>query len=88
MQEKELKWVKTFAQRRIKMYRKAQEWETAPEKFELPFEEKLASDNRWVIMAKMIPWSEFDGELSEEKRVKGRTLGRSYQLVVIMDTYF
>jgi hypothetical protein len=44
------------------MYIKAQEPETAPEKFELPFEQKLASDNRWVIMAKMIPWSEFDGE--------------------------
>jgi len=28
----------------------------------LPFEEKWASDNLWVIMAKMIPWSEFDGE--------------------------
>lgn len=76
------------ARKRVKMGKKAQERETAPEKFELPFEEKLASDNRWVIMAKMIPWSEFDGELSEEKRVKGRTLGRSYQLVVIMDTYF
>ena len=62
MQEKELKWVKPLAPRRIKMYRKAQEQETAPEKFQLPFEEKLASDNRWVIMAKMIPWSEFDGE--------------------------
>ena len=22
----------------------------------------MALDNRWVIMAKMIPWSEFDGE--------------------------
>ena len=62
MQEKELKWVKPLASRRIKMYRKAQEQETAPENFELPFEEKLALDNRWVIMAKMIPWSEFDGE--------------------------
>ena len=62
VQEKELKWVKTLAQRRINMYIKAQERETAPEKFELPFEEKLASDNRWVIMAKMIPWSEFDVE--------------------------
>jgi hypothetical protein len=44
VQEKELKWVKTLAQRRIKMYIKAQGRETAPAKFELPFEEKLASD--------------------------------------------
>ena len=44
------------------MYRKAQEQEIAPEKFQLPFEEKLALDNRWVIMTKMIPWSEFEAE--------------------------
>ncbi|MTJ33675.1 hypothetical protein FJR08_03580 [Dolichospermum sp. UHCC 0260] len=44
------------------MYRKAQEQETAPEKFQLPCEEKLALDNPWVIMTKMIPWSEFESE--------------------------
>jgi hypothetical protein len=38
VQEKELKWLKPLASRRIKMYRKAQEQETAPENFELPFE--------------------------------------------------
>ena len=44
------------------MYRKAQKQETAAEDFELPFGGKLASDNRWVIMAKIIPWSEFEAE--------------------------
>lgn len=44
------------------MYRKAQKQETAAENFELPFGGKLASDNRWVIMANMIPWSEFEAE--------------------------
>ncbi|BAY88239.1 MULTISPECIES: IS5 family transposase [unclassified Tolypothrix] len=44
------------------MYRKAQKQETAAEDFELPFGGKLASDNRWVIMAEMIPWSEFEAE--------------------------
>lgn len=43
------------------MYRKAQKQEAA-EDFELPFGGKLASDNRWVIMAKIIPWSEFEAE--------------------------
>jgi hypothetical protein len=38
VQEKELKWVKTLVRKRIKVYRKAQEQETAPEKFQLPFE--------------------------------------------------
>jgi hypothetical protein len=62
VQEKELKWVKTLAQKRNRMYRKAQEQETAPGKFQLPFEEKLALDNPWVIMTKMIPLSEFESE--------------------------
>lgn len=44
------------------MYRKAQEQETPPENFELSFGGKLASDNRWIIMAEMIPWSEFESE--------------------------
>ncbi len=44
------------------MYRKAQKQETAAENFELPFGGKLASENRWVIMANMIPWSEFESE--------------------------
>jgi hypothetical protein len=44
------------------MYRKAQRQDTPPENFELPFGGKLAADNRWVIMANMIPWSEFEAE--------------------------
>lgn len=44
------------------MYRKAQEQEQPPENFELPFGGQLASDNRWVVLAKIIPWSEFEAE--------------------------
>jgi hypothetical protein len=33
-----------------------------PEKFELPFEGKLDAQNRWVIMAELIPWAEFEAE--------------------------
>lgn len=47
------------------MYRKAQKQEKAAENSELPFGGKLASDNRWVIMANMIPWSEFEAEYAE-----------------------
>jgi hypothetical protein len=35
---------------------------TPPENFALPFEGKLAADNRWVIMSKLIPWEEFEEE--------------------------
>ncbi|WP_293271464.1 hypothetical protein, partial [Microcoleus sp. PH2017_02_FOX_O_A] len=30
-----------------------------PSNFDLPFEGQLSENNRWVIMAKIIPWSEF-----------------------------
>ncbi len=47
------------------MYRKSNQPELTPENFELPFLEKLSPDNRWVIMAKLIPWLEFEAEYAE-----------------------
>jgi transposase, IS5 family len=44
------------------MYRKAQKQDTPSESFELSFGGKLASDNRWVVLATIIPWSEFEAE--------------------------
>jgi hypothetical protein len=48
-----------------KMYRKVGLPPTPPEKFELPFEGKLSQDNRWVIMANLIPWDEFEEEYAK-----------------------
>lgn len=47
------------------MYRKADSSPTPPENFELPFEGKLSQDNRWVIMANLIPWDEFEEEYAK-----------------------
>src|SRR5689334_11920244 len=47
------------------MYRKVNSPPTPPEKFELPFEGKLLQDNRWVIMANLIPWEEFEEEYAQ-----------------------
>jgi hypothetical protein len=47
------------------MYRKASSSPTPPENFELPFEGKLSQDNRWVIMANLIPWDEFEEEYAK-----------------------
>ena len=47
------------------MYRKSNQPDLSPEKFELPFQGKLSSENRWVIMAELIPWSEFESEYAE-----------------------
>jgi hypothetical protein len=47
------------------MYHKVEQPPTPPENFQLPFEGKLAEDNRWVIMSSLIPWSEFEEEYAE-----------------------
>ncbi len=44
------------------MYRKEKQASIVVGKFELPFEGKLSENNRWVIMSKLIPWSEFEQE--------------------------
>ena len=48
------------------MYRKSNQPELTPEKFELPVVVQLSSDNRWVIMAELIPWAEFESEYAEK----------------------
>ena len=47
------------------MYCKANQSSITPENFEMPFSEKLSPDNRWVIMAELIPWSEFEEQYAE-----------------------
>jgi hypothetical protein len=48
------------------MYKKVNQLKTESENFELPFGGKLAEDNRWVIMAKLIPWSEVEEEYAKK----------------------
>ena len=47
------------------MYRKSNQSSISPESFELPKETKLSSENRWVIMAELIPWAEFEAEYAK-----------------------
>ena len=47
------------------MYRKIDPDGTPAESFEFPHGGKLASDNRWVMMAPLIPWSEFEAEYAQ-----------------------
>ena len=44
------------------MYRKQEQPPIPPSNFELTVEGRLSQDNRWVIMANLIPWSEFEEE--------------------------
>ena len=48
------------------MYKKAKQIETELENFKLPFGGKLSEDNRWVIMAKLIPWAEVEEEYAKK----------------------
>jgi hypothetical protein len=47
------------------MYRKVENAPREAEDFELPFERKLSQDNRWVIMASLVPWEEFEEEYAQ-----------------------
>jgi hypothetical protein len=47
------------------MYRKLEQSPTPPEKFEFPLEGKLSPENRWVVMANLVPWSEFEEEYAQ-----------------------
>ncbi|PPT10233.1 Transposase IS5 family [Geitlerinema sp. FC II] len=47
------------------MYRKLQNPDTPEEAFEFSSEEKLCGENRWVVLAKLIPWTEFEEEYAQ-----------------------
>jgi hypothetical protein len=48
------------------MDRKIQSEPTPPEDFSLPFQGQLSSTNRWIILADMIPWQEFEQEYEKD----------------------
>lgn len=48
------------------MYRKQPVGQLSFENFYLPFGGKLRSDNRWVILAKQIPWQKIEDEYSAQ----------------------
>lgn len=60
-----VKFDKTLVPQAGQMYRKVDSPPTPPSQFELPFEGKLSQDNRWVRMANLIPWEEFEEEYAK-----------------------
>ena len=48
------------------MYRKSNQSKLTLENFELPVAMQLSPDNRWVIMANLISWAEFESEYAEK----------------------
>lgn len=81
MQENQVKWLKTLTSVE-KMYRKIEAPPTPIEKFELPFEGKLAEDNRWVMMANLIPWSEFEDEYAQQFTIEMGPPAKSFRTAI------
>jgi hypothetical protein len=54
------------------MYRKQGQNPISPENFEFAFSGKLSSDNRWVVLASLIPWAEFEDEYNESGDLKSQ----------------
>lgn len=71
------------------VYRKEKQPSILGEEFELPFEGKLSEDNRWVIMAKLIPWSEFESEyaslFSEEMGAPAKSFRMALSSLIIKE---
>jgi hypothetical protein len=64
------------------MYRKIETLPTPIEKFELPFEGQLAEDNRWVIMANLIPWSKFEDEYAKQFTIEMGAPAKSFRTAI------
>ena len=64
------------------MYRKVSLSSTEAENFELPFEGQLSSSNRWVIMANLIAWEEFEEEYAEQFSEKMGAPAKSFRMAL------
>ena len=64
------------------MYRKVDPTPKEPSNFDIPFEGQLSDDNRWVIMAKLIPWSEFEAEYAQNFTVSTGAPAKSFQMAL------
>jgi hypothetical protein len=62
------------------MYRKSNQPDLTPEKFELPVAIELSSENCWVIMAELIPWSEFEEEYAENFSEKMGAIAKPFRM--------
>jgi hypothetical protein len=64
------------------VYRKAELASSPPSEFELPFGGRLSSDNRWVKMAELIPWSEFEAEYAENFPTEKGAPAKSFRMAL------
>ncbi len=48
------------------MYKTTNKAQEKAENFDLPFGGRLASENRWVKLSKLVPWSDFEAEYASQ----------------------
>lgn len=75
MQELLVRWLKTPASPGVILYRKAEQVPSPAAEFELSFGGKLATDNRWILIAQLTPWSEFEAEYAQDFTERNGTTG-------------
>ena len=64
------------------MYRKVELAPKPPSEFELPFGGSLSPDNRWVKMAQLIPWSEFESEYAQNFPTEMGAPAKSFRMAL------
>lgn len=64
------------------MYRKVDPTPQPPSNFDLHGQGKLSENNRWVIMAKLIPWSEFETEYAQNFTVSTGAPAKSFRMAL------
>ena len=64
------------------MYRKAELAPPSPSDFELPSCGRLSPDNRWVKMAELIPWSEFEAEYAKNFPTEMGAPAKSFRMAL------
>ncbi|MEG4595417.1 IS5 family transposase [Microcoleus sp. F8_C2] len=64
------------------MYRKAELATPSPSDFELPSCGKLSPDNRWVKMAELIRWSEFEAEYAKNFPTEMGAPAKSFRMAL------
>jgi hypothetical protein len=64
------------------MYRKAELATPSPSDFELPSCGKLSPHNRWVKMAELIPWSEFEAEYAKNFPTEKGAPAKSFRMAL------
>jgi hypothetical protein len=82
MPEKSVKLLKIRAFPSASVYRKVEQAHLPAEDFALPFGGKLAEDNRWVQLAQLISWSEFEQEYAQNFETKMGRPAKSFRLAL------